>query len=174
MLTMKLDPEKIRAISGIGPKAMETIQTAIQNATFSQPEAELEPEPEAVLEPVTEGVQAEVVAVAEGETMPVEELKPVEESAGVLGIDQVADTVTLDQEREPIDEESVEGRPLEEIFSLRPDMLTPTSIALDEEEETDKKKKKKKKHVKIEYDPDMDMIVATKKHKRDSDDFGDW
>jgi N utilization substance protein A len=174
MLTMKLDPEKIRAISGIGPKAMETIQAAIQNATFPQPEVEPEPEPEAVLEPVTEGVQAEVVAVPEGETMPVEELKTVGESTGVLETDQEADTVSLEQEREPIDEESVEGRPLEEIFTLRPDMLTPTSMAMDEVEETDKKKKKKKKHVKIEYDPDMDMMVATKKHKRDSDDFGDW
>jgi len=172
ILAMKLDPDKVRAISGIGPKAIETIQAAIGNVTFPEPEPE--PEPEAVLETGTEAEQVEVVAVAEGEALPAGELVASEEPVAVESAEQEADVVAVEDEREPIDEESVEGRPLEEIFSMRPDMLTPTSIPADEEEETDKKKKKKKKHVKIEYDPDIDMVVATKKHKRDSDDFGDW
>jgi len=57
---------------------------------------------------------------------------------------------------------------------MRPDMLTPAAIPTDDDDESDKKKKKKKKHVQIEYDPDKDMVIATKKHKRGSADFGDW
>jgi N utilization substance protein A len=169
ILAMKLDPDKVRALSGIGPKAIETIQTAIENVTYP------EPEPEAALETVVEGEQAEVVVLAEGEALPVGELIASEEPVGVEGAEQTVEGVVTEAESEPIDEESVEGRPLEEIFSMRPDMLTPTAIPVDEEDESDKKKKKKKKkHVKIEYDPDKDMVVATKQRKRDSDDFGDW
>jgi len=169
MLAMKLDPEKVRALSGIGPKAIETIIAAIENVTFPEPEPEPETEPEAVLETEAEGELAEVVALAEGEGLPEADLAAGEEPVGVESSEE-----TVEAEREPIDEESVEGRPLEEIFSMRPDMLTPTSIPVDDEDESDKKKKKKKKHVKIEYDPDKDMVIATKQRKRDDEDFGDW
>ncbi len=169
ILAMKLNPEKVRALSGIGPKAMETIQAAIENVTFPEPEPEPETESETDLESVSEEELVEVVTATEIEVSPEGELAVSEEPAGVESPE-----ITAEAEREPIDEESVEGRPLEEIFSLRPDMLTPTSIPVDDEDESDKKKKKKKKHVKIEYDPDKDMVIATKQRKRDDDDFGDW
>jgi N utilization substance protein A len=168
MLAMNLDPNKVRAISGIGPKAIETIQTAIEN--FSFPESEPEPEPEAQLE----GVQPEAVVTPEAEETPVGELVVSEEPSGAESAKQTAQGVAVVEEHEPIDEESVEGRPLEEIFTLRPDMLTPAAIPADDDDESDKKKKKKKKHVQIEYDPEKDMVIATKKHKRGGDDFGDW
>ena len=76
------------------------------------------------------------------------------------------------------EEESVDDRPLDEIFSLRPDMLTPPVTVQDEDEDVDepkkKKKKKKKKFVKLEYDPDLNEMIVTKKHKRDDDDFENW
>ncbi|OGN74400.1 MAG: hypothetical protein A2X25_05800 [Chloroflexi bacterium GWB2_49_20] len=168
MLVMNLDPKKVRAISGIGPKAIETIQTAIENISFPEPEPE--PEPEAHLE----GAQPEVAVTPGVEETPVGELVASEEPISVESAEQAAESVAVVEEHELISEESVEGRPLEEIFSLRPDMLTPASIPADDDDESDKKKKKKKKHVQIEYDPDKDMVIATKKHKRGGDDFGDW
>ena len=155
MLTMNLDPEKIRSLSGIGPKAMETIQTVIESAVFPEPEPEPEPEAEAEETDQVEGEQP----AAEGD-----------ESPAVEGVEAKA-------EGEPAEDGSVEGRPLDEIFSLRPDMVTP-AVTVPEEEvaaEPKKKKKKKKKHIKVEYDPDLDEVIITRKRKRDTDDYGeDW
>ncbi len=65
-------------------------------------------------------------------------------------------------------EELTEQKPLEEIFSLRPDMLQPVAEAADDDEDSDKKKdkKKKKKVVEIVYDETLDKAIAKKKHKR--------
>jgi hypothetical protein len=79
----------------------------------------------------------------------------------------------VEPELAPVAEETpaeiVAEKPLEEIFSLRPDMLQPVAAAAeDEEDESDKKKgkKKKKKVVEIVYDEDLDKAIAKKKHKR--------
>ncbi|MDP3450923.1 MAG: hypothetical protein Q8R87_10100, partial [Anaerolineaceae bacterium] len=63
---------------------------------------------------------------------------------------------------------------LEEIFTLRPEVLDTAVIADEEEGESsdpNKKKKKKSKHVVVTYDPDRDLTMVTKKHKRGG---GDW
>ncbi|MBE3119337.1 MAG: hypothetical protein IMZ50_11375, partial [Candidatus Atribacteria bacterium] len=68
-----------------------------------------------------------------------------------------------------ITEEKDKEKPLEEIFTLRPDMLLPVAVvAEDDEDESDKKKdkKKKKKVVEIVYDEDLEKAIALKKHKR--------
>jgi len=101
MLAMNLDPNKVRAISGIGPKAIETIQTTIENISFPEPEPE--PEPEAQLE----GVQPEAVVTPEAEETPVSELVVSEEPRGVESAEQPAEVVAVVEGREPIDEESV-------------------------------------------------------------------
>jgi hypothetical protein len=65
--------------------------------------------------------------------------------------------------------EEITEKPLEEIFTLRPDMLQPATVATeDEEDQSDSKKgkKKKKKVVEIVYDEDLDKAIAKKKHKR--------
>ena len=173
MLTMSIDPEKIRSLSGIGPKAMETIEEAIAKAVFPEPEPE--PEPEMELEPaaITEGgieeTAGEIIAV-EGEQATAE--------GGEIPAGEIAEVVEPGEGEESAEEESVDDRPLEEIFSLRPDMLTPpVSISDDDDviDDSKKKKKKKKKHIKLEYDPDLDEVIVTRKHKRDDDTFGeDW
>jgi transcription termination/antitermination protein NusA len=170
MLTMSIDPEKIRSLSGIGPVTMETIEETIANAVFPEPEPE--PEPEAEAETVLEG-EAEVVetGAAEGE-------QPLSEG-GEIPAEEAAEAVESETEDESAEEESVDDRPLDEIFSLRPDMLTPP-VSIPEEDEVvedpkKKKKKKKKKHIKLEYDPDLDEVIVTRKHKRDDNEFGeDW
>ena len=162
MLIMNLDPEKVHAISGIGPKAMETIRAAIETFKF--------PEPEPVA-PVETLVQPEEAAVEAVPTAAVLEPATTEEP---LSEKPTAEIVPVAEEPIAVAEEVVEGRPLEEIFTLRPDMLKPVNVPVEEEDESDKKKKKKKKHVQIEYDPDKDQVIARKKHKRGSDEVGEW
>ena len=75
----------------------------------------------------------------------------------------------MEGEATPAITEITEEKPLEEIFSLRPDMLQPVAVvAEDEDDESDKKKgkKKKKKVVEIVYDENLDKAIAKKKHKR--------
>jgi N utilization substance protein A len=182
MLEMSIDPEKVRSLSGIGPKTMESIEEAIANAVFPEPEPE--PEPELALEAEAE---LETEAVAEGEVAV--EAQAIEGEASVVEVpaDGASEMVAEEAAAEVVgeaeveaeeEEESVDDRPLDEIFSLRPDMLTPPVTVQDEDEDVDepkkKKKKKKKKFVKLEYDPDLNEMIVTKKHKRDDDDFENW
>jgi N utilization substance protein A len=164
MLAMNLNPEKVHGISGIGPKAMESIKTALAEYKF--------PEPEPVALPEVTLPQAEEVAVEAVPSTAVVELAAGEEPVSAVPV--AVEVVGAVEETKPIEEESIEGRPLEEIFTLRPDMLKPVAIPAEEEDESDKKKKKKKKHVQIEYDPDKDQTIARKKHKRGDEVAGEW
>jgi N utilization substance protein A len=164
MLAMNLNPEKVHGISGIGPKAMESIKTALAEYKF--------PEPEPVALPEVTLPQAEEVAVEGVPSTAVVELAAGEEPVSAVPV--AVEVVGAVEETKPIEEESIEGRPLEEIFTLRPDMLKPVAIPAEEEDESDKKKKKKKKHVQIEYDPDKDQTIARKKHKRGDEVAGEW
>ena len=160
---MKLEPDNILRLQGIGPRAMvniEMMMTALDEQLLAEQEAEkLKPqqpvaEVAAVVEaPVEEKPQAE--AVAEGVEAQAVEVKPAVE--------------TKVTEAEPEEEIS-----LEEIFTLRPEVLD-TAVVADEEEgessDPNKKKKKKSKHVVVTYDPDRDLTMVTKKHKRGG---GDW
>jgi len=152
---MKLNPDDILGLAGIGPKSMEAIKTALANITF--------PEPEPIPEPI-----AEAPAVLTGE-VPVE--IPIEASGepALLEAQQAPAPVEGAPVAPGLPEGETPEKPLEEIFSLRPDMLAPVPAATDEEEdESDKKKdkKKKKKVVEIVYDEDLNKAVAKKKHKR--------
>lgn len=155
---MKLDPEQIRRLQGIGDRAMvniEELMTRLDEQLIAEKEAPVVPEvvvapmvePELPVEPVVEETPVEVVAEVE--------VKPAVVEA------------------EPVEEEEVS---LEEIFSLRPEVLDVANIGADEEEsdESDKKKgkKKKSKHVVITYDEDRGATTAIKKHKRG--DGWDW
>jgi N utilization substance protein A len=67
-----------------------------------------------------------------------------------------------------------EGVSLEELFTLRPEVLDFGTVTEEEEEDEVGKKKakgKKKKFVEVEYDPDKDVLLAKKKRKRST---GDW
>jgi hypothetical protein len=138
---------------------MEAIQTALNNVTF--------PEPEPVVEPVIESVAAVPV---EGITdMPAEPVQEIIAPAEVLPESVEVEAEPVLAEGEPLIE-IVSEKPLEEIFTLRPDMLQPVAaVAADEDEdESDKKKgkKKKKKVVEIVYDEDLNKAIAKIKHKR--------
>ena len=174
ILTLKLDPDKVLGLSGIGPKTMESIQETLDGLTFPEPvveevleETEAEaaepveevPEETPQAEAVTESPEAVEVAEA---TEAVEVAKPEQEDTGELEeSDRVKDSVSLD-----------------ELFALK-EMFQTGGVEVDEEDQTgDKKKgkKRKKKHVEIEYDEELGEVVARKKHKRGDDDgiVEDW
>jgi len=98
-------------------------------------------------------------------------VEPVEVEAGIV------ETVP----GQPVAEEVVpeEEPSLEEIFTLRPEVLTATEYVDEEEEEgegdkKDRKKPKGKKgrrFVNVEYDPDKDVTIVRKQHKRGDDEW---
>ncbi len=193
MLAMKVDPDKVLGLAGIGPKAIENIEESLAVLTFPEPEPEPEPEvtAEVVAEetPVAEQV-AEPEAVAEA---PVAD-EQVEPSAQV---EAQPETVAEEVAEAPVEEQIKEKKPrrkdeeeltedadlvkddvsLDELFALK-EMFQTGRVDEEEEESDDTKKKgkkKKKKHVEIEYDEDLGEVVARKKHKRGDEDFdGNW
>lgn len=168
-MQIKQDPDVIERLQGIGIRAMENIKLVMeqldQQATAEQIVVEA---------PVT---QPEVVVE---EVEPAVEVAPVEELAVLTPeeIDQVIEpAVAVAASETPEVEEVPEKEPsLEELFTLRPEVLDTAGISDDEESDelgkSKKKGKKKGKHVVVTYDPDRDMTLVQKKHKRGGDDWG--
>ena len=159
MMEIKLNPDKVLGLAGIGPKSMEAIRTALENVSF--------PEPELPVEPVVPVI--EVLPMAVVETPGENQEQRIE---GAVPVEIIPESVTVEAEIVPVGTgvaEELEGKPLEEIFTLKPDMLHPVTTTTEEEEDdSDKKKdkKKKKKVVEVVYDEDLDKTIAKKKHKR--------
>jgi len=147
---MKLDQDQILRLQGIGARAIINIEELV-----TQLDAQLIAEKEA---PVVEVAPVVTTEVIEPEVVEVEQAaEPVAETGETTEVVESA----------PVEEEEIS---LEEIFTLRPEVLDTAAMVPDEEEgeESDKKKgkKKKSKHVVITYDEDRDATTATKQHKR--------
>ena len=183
-LQLELDSDAILSLNGIGPKAMENIQSALAEVSYPELEVsaaeEVLEEVEAV-EPSAEAEEPEVeqldtveVAAEEEETLPEAEPETIEvEAEDLVEKEKVTEAAAPEEEAEAS---------FEEIFALEPDAF---DIELaendfedegaDEEEEREKKKKKKKKFVEMEYDPDQDVVIVKRKRKRDEEDWeSDW
>ncbi|GAB4469216.1 MAG: hypothetical protein Kow0088_01030 [Anaerolineales bacterium] len=199
MLQLKLDPNKILALEGIGAKAMSAIEEAL--ATFSLPSTETaeeeaegipeeqpvveeiittQPEDEGVAEPVAEEQVLQVTVESEetGETVEEEPVEvPLAES---LSKEMAVETTSVEEEMKSEEADEEAGEPsLEEIFDWSPDQIEIDYSLVaeedDEEESGKKKKKKKKKYIEYEYDPDQAATIAKKKRKRSGDDWEeDW
>jgi|YNPMSStandDraft_2_1061718.scaffolds.fasta_scaffold02246_7 N utilization substance protein A len=197
MLQLKLDPNKILALEGIGAKAMAAIEQALAN--FSLPKTEtteqemVEEEPATLEERVEDQEPAEQIpeVVEFAQEVSQAEIGEEEESTqpALVQPDGEAETaepvvteIPLDEEKEIGQEEETpqetEEPTLEEIFKWSPDQIEIdyTLVTEDDEEESEsdkKKKKKKKKYVEYEYDPDQAATVAKKKRKRGGADWDD-
>ena len=160
-IQMKADSDNILRLQGIGPRAMENINALMASLeTQAAAETEVEKqkaEAEAAVEVLASVVEPEPVSVEEFSAPEVEEVVP----------ETVEEPVT---EPEKAVEEAEEEPTLEELFTLRPEVLE--TVTVEDEEETDefgekkKKGKKKSKHVEVTYDPDRDTTTVRKKHKR--------
>jgi N utilization substance protein A len=186
MLQLNMDSNVIREISGIGPKAMEEIESAIEAITSIMPkDEEPEPEIEAEAEPVDKVEEPEAVE-AEGVTEEPEAAEVTEEVDETPEPEAIAEAeveAEPEGEAKEVEEAAEEELPesLEEIFTIRPEMLDVETVVDEEELEEiitpkkrspKKKKKTQKKYVDIEYDPDADVTLYRKRHKRDDGD--DW
>ncbi len=154
MMAMKLNPDSVLSFSGIGPKAMQAIETALTGITFPEPEVPVViPEAE-----VPETVEQTGESVTTPETSISEETpsEPV---------------VEVEVEVTPPDGEGKEEKDFDEIFSLEHVMAAPPVVEEESEEERNKKKEKKiKKGRELEFDEKRGEVVARKKHKRGDDD----
>jgi N utilization substance protein A len=168
MMAMKLDPNKVLGLPGVGPKAMQNIEETIAAITFPEP-----PTPEPTAEPVAEAVAeaqpeaAETVAVAPPETAAGEEAPAPEKQVPVK-----KETRKVVEEEED-DEHAKDGVSLDELFAMKPEIFQ--SAEQSDEDAADKKKGKKgkKKSVELEFDEELGEVVGRKKHKRGDDDLGD-
>jgi N utilization substance protein A len=197
MLQMKLNPDSILKLNGMGPKAMKELEDALASLSF--PAAEPVVEEEVVVEEPSaiESVAPEIIETAPVEAAPAESIEvPVEPALPEIEALPVVEPeappaeelpkpvleAVETPENVPVAEEFVsEGAPaeIEEIFSLSPEDFEVVTV-MDEEEEDDddidrkhKKKKKKKKFVEVEYDPEKDVMVVKKKRKRGAVDEWD-
>ncbi|MBI9048518.1 MAG: transcription termination/antitermination protein NusA [Anaerolineaceae bacterium] len=170
---LKLHPDDILKLQGIGPKAMADIalvvDSCLQKYAPAKPEIEVDlaaEEPDTVLD---------VETVEEAAAL-VEEVIQIEEKMAEEPV--IEETLT---KKEPVEEVIEEEISFEEIFTLKPELLDPMNINHDSEDESDeslstaeKAKKKKRKHQTIEYDPDADLVIKHKKHKRGGGGEWDW
>jgi N utilization substance protein A len=186
MLQMNMDPKVIREINGIGPKAMEDIEAAIEALTKIMPKEEpaAEPEVKVAVEAEVE-VEVESAEIAEAESVSEPEILQAEAEVVEAEVEAAPEPEAVAEVKEPaaVVEELEEELPesLEEIFTIRPDMLE-VDVLTEEEDETEedaelrkqstkKKKKTQKKYVEVEYDPEQDVTVYRKRHKRAGEEW---
>jgi len=192
MLQMRLEPDEILAINGMGPKALAKLTIALdtlgaeleqQMAEAAQAlvdaEKELEAEAEALAADAVEGeVEADSDAsTPEGDIDAADE--PVEDGELAAEVGAEGDETSTELAEEEIVESIAETEDVEADASEEPFAVTDVVFDLDqvdeedEDELKDQKKKKKKKYREIEYDPDKDVMLVKKKRKRAEDDL-DW
>lgn len=203
MLQMELDSDKILALQGIGPKAMEDITAALESVVFEGPEtpevlaAEVVAEAEAEAELVEVEAEVEAVEAEAAEEAPAVEAEAELEAAAEVSAPEAEAVEAAEVEAEApvgveeeapaeeplieVDEAEIADRSLDELFELKPEIFE-----IDEEPEEDeefeygdrkgkpkRKKKKKKKFVEMEYDPEKDVVIVKKKRKRGEDEWED-
>jgi transcription termination/antitermination protein NusA len=160
MMSMKMDANRVLGLPGVGPKAMQNIEEALDALSF--PEA-LPAEP--IAEPVAV-IETQPEAVLAAEPLAVEEVPVVEKPAPAK-----KDARKSAEEEE--DEHAKDGVSLDELFAMKPEIFQ--TAAGEEEESADKKKSKKgkKKSVELVLDEERGEVVGRKKHKRGDADFGE-
>ena len=156
LLAMKLSPDKVLGLAGIGPKAMQAIEKAVTETKFGV-EAEI---PAEVIEvaPVVEITPVETTTPVETEIVP-------EVAASEITTEVAVEGVTEAPAGEPTGEAAGETAEVtfEELFKLRPESFKPGT---EEDDKSDKKGKKGKKSVEYQFDEDRGEVVGRKKHKR--------
>ncbi|HSM23550.1 MAG TPA: transcription termination factor NusA [Anaerolineaceae bacterium] len=188
-------PDDILRLNGIGPKAMNSIQSLMD----SLPEVlatELEQskvEPEEIVEEQSEteipDVEEKVLDISDEsveEEDDKQELPEIVEVKDIEPIDEVESVIIEEVEKETIDKTPEEKEPVtpeeelsfDELFALQSTNIDIPFVEEDEDEDISDKKaakkkdKKKKRHVKVEYDDEEDVLIYRKIHKRE--DGLDW
>jgi hypothetical protein len=177
---LELEPDKILALQGIGPKAMDEIREKL--ASFEYPEP-VQVAPEAVAaEPITEQ-PAEIQADG---SAPAEATEAAQPAAGLevveLPVEQPTEVSAEAMAAQATDEAQPPAQPLEAVFKEAVEMLQTAVVEVGDDEEREapeaaleakpKVKKAKKRARVVEYDPDLGTTVV--RHKRKSGRETDW
>jgi N utilization substance protein A len=147
MLQMKLDPDSLLKLSGMGPKAMKELETALDKLTaaLQPPAPEPEPEPAApeAVEPApvelvevsteAEPVQAGPVEVAPVETLPVAEVQPQVEA--VVPVEEPAVAAPVEAVAAPVVAQPEEAEKVQEAAPAAADAGTAPAAPTSEEED---------------------------------------
>ncbi len=147
MMALKIDANRVLGLAGVGPKAMQNIQEAIDATAF--------PEPEPV---ITDEIPVEQA----GQPVAVEEVPAVEAEAQ----QEEKGPATKGETAEEEDEHAKDGVSLDELFKLKPEIFQSATPTEDESDDKKKGKKKKKKGVELVLDEELGAVVGRKKHKR--------
>ena len=176
---MATDQDAILGLSGVGPKAMQEIEKALEAVALPAEEEEQEPVAEAEVEAEAEAVQAEPVEAPEAELAEAEAAPTQEAEVETSVVDQAeVEAVEIPEaeqaEEAPVVEpaeveaEIVEGSPeavdqakveeeeelptsLDELFALKPEVLDMVEPGQDEEEDEDDSGRSKKKKKKKKF-----------------------
>jgi transcription termination/antitermination protein NusA len=195
LLQIKLDPDEILKINGVGPRAMDEIKSILSTLEFpeqqisgesveslEQPELAAETAPIGEIEREEIGEELEVSTIEE---LSIPEGEPLATNMGAFeSPDQPVEEIEVELEtqlEETGEEEPVE---LEDLFALRPEKFDTSSFEVDEESDEEDallpkkgkkaKKKKKRRNVEMEYDPDLDIMVVKRKRKGESEWEDEW
>ncbi|MQC26776.1 MAG: transcription termination/antitermination protein NusA [Chloroflexi bacterium] len=184
MMQLELDADKILEISGVGPKAIESIQETIAGFEFPEPEPEPEVEAEADAEEAAEmldeaSADAAIEAVEEAEVVDTE-LKAATDDVVVLPkmkkekAEATAET-SADGDEEPQSVEEIFAKTAEQLLGKqrRAKPKAAPKAAEPAVEEADKKKKRKKGR-EIEYDPDHDVTIVRRRREDEWEEGGEW
>jgi len=157
MMTLKMDPNKVLGLPGVGPKAMQNIEEVVAALTFPEPAAPAEPE----VAPVAEVVSIpEAVSPVVGETAPVVDVPVGEKTASAKKESKKV------AEKEEDDEHAKDGVSLDDLFSMKPEIFQTAPVVDDADDKKKGKKGKKKSSVALEFDEERGEVVARKVHKR--------
>jgi len=159
MMKMKLEPNSVLGLPGVGPKAIQNIEESLAAITFPEPpSAPTEPVVESVVETVPS--QPEAVAVVVEVPVPAEEMPVVEKQ-----VPAKKESKKVVEEQED-DEHAKDGVSLDDLFAMKPEIFqTAGDNAEDESGDKKKGKKGKKKRVALEFDEERGEVVARKVHK---------
>jgi len=161
MFALKMDPNQVLGLAGIGSKSMQNIEEALGALSFPEPEPE--PEPIKAEEPVLAEALAEPVT---GEEMSAEQ----KQADGNAKREANAKRVVEEE-----NEHAKDGVSLDELFKMKPEIFQTTGVVEDESSDKKKDKKGKKKAVELQFDEDLGTVVGRKIHKRGEDGGGeDW
>jgi len=195
MMQMFLDPDAILRLSGMGPKAMRELETAIEKLNeqaAAQVAAETAVEPIEEISPAAEAVEAaealEAPELIQPEPTPPEALETPGETLPETAAEVVTEEATQEElapsepevvpaelagaveEIAPAEATEEEVESLDTLFSLPADALAIRTYDEEEEEDEDdrgqKKKGKKKKKKYVEVEYDPDQDVMLVKKKR--------
>ncbi len=173
MLQLRLDPDKVLACNGVGPKTFEELKDFAGAYEFPVEVVEEVSEPvEEATETLPEATVTEIAETTEADAMEV-----VVDSNIATSTEQSEET-TEQVEVPAEEEEEIQFEDLFKVDSMKYDFTAVEELPEGEEDSAEAngkaKKGKKKKGYHVEFDPEKGEATVKRTHKRDDDEWEKW